>query len=419
MVAMMSMLMLLLGGGGNQLLDYIPSDAYWKAKEIEMTAPAIAADLQSLSADDASKATAIRRLMAIRTLGELKDKSAVEALQKLTDSKEMFVADYANRAIANIEGKPMAAARPDNSAEMREKDLWTLPQNCGAVAQVAPQSTGVIDIKKQLAAMPKMPGVPNENAQQMTQHVIDFAEQLGNVRIDCITLGVADEVGENSGFVVILARGQYDRQAVKNMVPPNMMKTVNDVEAIDLGGGGIVALPSDDLIVLSGGAPGKSPDEEIVTSVKEGKGKLAENEDMKKLIDAADRKSPLWATVRVTDSYKQAPVLASFDSVQLTGKPTAGNTALNVKATGADADSVKGAVDQLKELIEQAKQNLTQNGKPVPGTKTFLDFLNSIQTSADGTTATVSATVKGSPLGALMMPALMGGGFHAAAEVGN
>ena len=44
--------------------------------------------------------------VALRTLGELKDNSALPALQKNLDSKEAFVAEYAQRAIAQIEGKP-------------------------------------------------------------------------------------------------------------------------------------------------------------------------------------------------------------------------------------------------------------------------------------------------------------------------
>ena len=133
MMTWMSLMMLLLSGGANELLDFVPTDAYWKAKEVTVSVQTISADLESLKADDTSKATAVRRLMAIRTLGELKDKSALPALEKLTDSKEMFVADYAKRAIANIEGKPLVIGIPDNSAQMREKDLWMLPAKCGGV----------------------------------------------------------------------------------------------------------------------------------------------------------------------------------------------------------------------------------------------------------------------------------------------
>src|SRR4051812_1355960 len=102
--------MLLGGGSGNELLDIIPTDAYWKAKEVEVTATNILIELNSIKADDTSKASAVRRLMAIRTLGELKSADAVPSLKSQLESKEMFIAAYAQRALNAIEGKPTAPA---------------------------------------------------------------------------------------------------------------------------------------------------------------------------------------------------------------------------------------------------------------------------------------------------------------------
>ena len=69
---------ILLGGGqGNDLLDLIPTDAYWKSKDVEVNLTNILLELNSLKPDDTSKATAVRRLMAIRTLGELKSPDAM------------------------------------------------------------------------------------------------------------------------------------------------------------------------------------------------------------------------------------------------------------------------------------------------------------------------------------------------------
>src|SRR5205823_2631891 len=47
--------MLLGGGSGNELLDLIPTDAYWKSKAIEITAPNIMLELNSIKVDDTSK----------------------------------------------------------------------------------------------------------------------------------------------------------------------------------------------------------------------------------------------------------------------------------------------------------------------------------------------------------------------------
>jgi len=150
------------GGGGNDLLDYMPTAAYWKAKGVEITAERMAAELateepadaaklvRDLGADDfatreaamkklramgpaaapaleqaadnddpevkmrarqllqkvaatgGAQAKAVRRLMAVRALGKLKRPEGLAALRPLLASKEPFVADYARQAIAAV-----------------------------------------------------------------------------------------------------------------------------------------------------------------------------------------------------------------------------------------------------------------------------------------------------------------------------
>src|SRR5688572_3734372 len=162
-----TLIMMLISGGANDLLDYVSTDYYWRAKGVphvtaqqlldELKPPAAGPDIARLiaslgaagfderekaaaailkhgpsvipqleratrgtDAEIASRATsliqqlkiggkgaAVRKLMAIRTLGEMKKAEAIPALKALLDSKEMFVADYAKAAIAQIEGKPL------------------------------------------------------------------------------------------------------------------------------------------------------------------------------------------------------------------------------------------------------------------------------------------------------------------------
>src|SRR5213075_163124 len=81
-----------------------------------------------------TKAASVRKLVAIRALGEKKSREALPALQPLLNSKEPFVADYAARAIAQIEGKPLPSRRltPENL----KTDLSLLPATCSIVGQV-------------------------------------------------------------------------------------------------------------------------------------------------------------------------------------------------------------------------------------------------------------------------------------------
>src|SRR5690606_23323791 len=68
--------------------------------------PAIASAARTLLVKQRTgdKPGQVRRLMAIRALGEMKDPRAIEALRPLAESDAPFMADQARRAIARIEG---------------------------------------------------------------------------------------------------------------------------------------------------------------------------------------------------------------------------------------------------------------------------------------------------------------------------
>src|SRR5947209_12844999 len=158
--AFLVLLSLLVGGGGSDLLDYVPSDYYWKHKQVDVSLDTMTNELKPVDAQDISKiipdldsadpqmretATkkiqsvgpaalpelkkqaqsdeqeiagraraliqkieaserpkAVRRLMAIRTLGEMKKKEALPTLQAMLKSDEMFVTEYAREAIDRI-----------------------------------------------------------------------------------------------------------------------------------------------------------------------------------------------------------------------------------------------------------------------------------------------------------------------------
>ncbi len=211
---MLALLLSLVTGGSNELLDYLPSDVYWANKKVEATpeamiaqlrtgaAASIAKDVQTLGNADfaareeaskrilalgpavipqlqkastdadpeiatranalvekltaAGQASAAQRLMAIRTLGEMKAKEALDVLRPLIDSKEPFVADYARRAIARIEGKEFASPGP--AGKEMASDLALLPAGCGVVAQMRGLGTGeIFDLAKALDSVPGFP----------------------------------------------------------------------------------------------------------------------------------------------------------------------------------------------------------------------------------------------------------------------
>jgi len=125
----MMLMTLVGGGGGNDLVDYLDTNSYWAQQSVEVTVPEMKAQLAPADA----KGDPVRRLMAIRTLGELKKKGAIATLQPLLKSKTLFEAEYAAAAIAAIEGKKFK--RPGLSAKERMKDVYLLPAGCGEVGQ--------------------------------------------------------------------------------------------------------------------------------------------------------------------------------------------------------------------------------------------------------------------------------------------
>ena len=85
---------------------------------------------------------AIRRLMAIRTLGERREQAALPLLHALQDSPVLFVGDYARRALARINGVPCAA---DLSAKLAG-NVALMPADAALVGQSSGLNTQPLTI---------------------------------------------------------------------------------------------------------------------------------------------------------------------------------------------------------------------------------------------------------------------------------
>ncbi len=400
-------LMMLLGGGsGTDLLDLVPSDAYWKAKDVDFTAAAIMLELNSIKPDDTSKAMAVRRLMAIRSLGEFKSPDAVNSLKAQLDSKEMFVADYAQRAIDTFEGtattQPSSGVPPDRM----KQDLYMLPEHCGFVGQLRMLPGKMFDIKQLVAAATPQPNnggdpqQPDAAKAEMTAGLITMAELTGNIRVEGLTLAVSDEIGQQKGFVVMYIRGKWDADAVKAAMQTefNQTMTAGEVEFMKPPGNGQgigCAVVSDEFFVFATGPnAGSVPLEDIGVAIKSGKGKFENSTDLLKVVDSIDITQPFWGAMLVGDNYKQAPMLTAFDNLTLVGKPTEDGVSFEATGTGQDADAVKSAVDQMNNIMTEARGEVAHASEQNSMIQPFSDFLNSLDLKSDGTTATATGTMK-------------------------
>lgn len=470
--------------GGIDLLSLVPTKDYWAADKTEVTAekmldalsagqpdaaavpglaeqlgdkehkvrtaaykklaamgPGVLPDLKKASANPANEEARLqlkelmeelagrveagptRRLMAIRTLGEMKSAEAVPALRKLLDSKAPFEADYAATALAAIDGRPTSQPDPDGKAI--RNDVWLLPKNCGIVAQVMlPKFTvgTVDDLFKQFAAMP-MPGGAGEEMNKAKAEVIGkllaVVGKVGNVRVEGATFGLSDtledEDGDDTLFIAIIFRGRYNKAAaIRTLTAENnpfevqgTAEKIDGVEAVRFEDGESVLLfPSDEQMVLLTAPEGKLlPLKEMAAALKAGKGGLADNADMARLVKSVPADCPAWGVVDVAPDYsKNLPQLAAFTEIVATAQTKGDAIQFTVKGRGKDADAVAKAVTDLNTELDGARKEFGQvAGMMGPAAKPMTDALNSVKMTAEKAEATLTAQIKGLKLNSVLM----------------
>jgi len=432
-------LLLLLPSGGNDLLDYVHTKSYWRAMEVEPTVsnlidvarPDMRRDRTPprrgptmIPRDDEGFAgrqvDPVQRLMAIRALGEMRARESLPVLRALVHSKENFVAEYAQAAIAAIEGKPFS--RQSLGAEERRKDPWRLPADCGAVAQVAYPGGGPVSLERVFELTPSLSGLSAEEKadllQEMSVPALGALNNIGNMRIESLTVGVSGYWGEHGGWVVVIARGLYDCGAVKDLFkamnrkfylksedggwnpllnPPYQYVGEEEVAVlpVSITTSLTFIMPSDTcLAVVAGPRQQVQPVRDVVMALRRGRGTLEQNAKLAGLVKSIDTSQPFWAAVAVTPSYRQVPLLEPFDTVTLASKAGPKQTGLTLRARGRDAGKVAAVAARLSALVALARAHWEQQRPQVP--ESFLPMgamFRSVELLAEGSELSGSATV--------------------------
>jgi len=471
---MQVLLILVSGGSGNDLLDYLPSDAYWRAKGVEVTAERLVEELRADAPADTAKlvadlgaeefavrqeatrklqalgraaapaleeaaksddpevrarareilktlsggtqAKAVRRLMAIRTLGELKKPEALPALEALLKSQELFVADYARQAIAAIQGTPHERASAPDKALW--SDLCLLPAGCGLVAQMAMPGGRPLAFEQLLKDAGSMlpPGQdPSQILDQLARALLTVAERTGNIRVEGVTVGVSEEVDERQGFGAVVVRGLYDAQAARAALEQMQAKPSEvDGIAVFTPDSEVRLIPcSNERFILAFGAKAELiPVGHFVRALRRKADTPSLDARMQELIKAADSSAGAWGVARMSDSYRQVPLFAPFDTVTLTSrKQEKGVLALSLVARGKDAEAVKRAVAEFEAGLAKARQEIARETARMAAPKPITAFLESITVRTEGAAVTVSARLQGSSA-VLMMPFLFFAGVR-------
>jgi hypothetical protein len=494
-MAIVSMWMLMAaafcGGGANDLLDYLPSGAYWKVKGVEPTLQNMLAELKRPAGADVSKLPAligklgaqkftereaasaairamgpavvpglktqaeragdpevrarleqlvaelsagakareVRLLMAIRTLGEIKKREALASLRPLAGSKEPFVADYAKAAIAAVEGRKHS--RPETAARDLAADPWLLPRYVGAVAQavMSPAGSGsrIEESLRKMAATPgmaQMMGDPERMQEQLARSMIPVVERIGNVRLGAVTCGLSEEIGNRTGFAIFVARGTYDPAAVKAALVAmgGKCESAGGVEVLsapEKKPAMRLIMPSARRLVLVIGADEAAiaqPVKDALAALKSGKGGLAGNAPLAALVKAVKPADRPWAVAAISKCYAQAPLLAGFETMKLTGRRREGGTDLEFVARGKDDEKIGAAAEMLKGFRNEAVEGLKREAGRMTFLKPLADLAAGLKFATGPGKLSASGRLEGdaSPVMMMALPWMMLGKRDAA-----
>jgi hypothetical protein len=490
-VSFIFIILMMLGGGprgGSDLLDLVPAETYWQLKqvavsseqlqrdagpdapvanishllkgmespdfatrdkarkELELMGPAVIPQLRpAMASKDAEVSAAasslvkrftergqeraIRRLMAIRTLGERKEAGALPLLRGEVNSQELFVSEYALRAIAAIEGHALEAA---DVHKRMEEDLSLLPENLSIVGQGV--GAGQIDFSTVLGQVADAAGQQNaalpaqekfdrdEFIKGAVRQLVQLLDRVGNVRIDGVTVGVSSDASDDAGWGIVIVRGRYNAEAVHGALrelsgpggaasqPAAIAEgaVVREAEKeggmrrIDTGESSpTLLLPSNDrlIVVMGDGVKqrGQALDA-LLPALKAGKGTFDRNRELAGVIKGIDRTGPAWAAARPNAAIKAIKMLEGFDTITLETK--AGKEAVDFlfKGTGADAEKVKGSTALFAQDIRSMQQTIQQQMQMVgPEAKRLQpaqDFAMSLKAESVEKEGTLSGTMK-------------------------
>ncbi|MEX2187662.1 MAG: hypothetical protein WD875_12740 [Pirellulales bacterium] len=456
--------------GGNDMLDLVATDSYWNSKHVEVSADAMLAELrvdeppdissliEQLGADQFRKreaamkairaagpgvidqlrkaaagpdaeiadragtlieqfgggllTTAERRLMAIRTLGELKQREALPLLRNLAASKEPFVAEYAEGAIAAIEGKPYLRPRP--TLKQRDEDLHLLPKECIFVMQAGAEQRIPVAWDQILRLVAQIPNGQERTAtvKKYKQAFRTLLEKAGNVRVDLATVGMAVQISTGEGFATVVFRGKYRaagfvEEAKKlGLVHARIdgLDVIQHPTETELA----VILASDERLILvaaeSGGAMARDT---MIAAVRRGQGTLRENKKLVALIDGLDRTKAIWGATMRDAEYQGLLGFEGLESMTLQVSQDKRALAATCQLIASDVDAMKKQMEEVKKGLKYATALLEAESLAGPHYRPLADLVKSIEIAEDGKVYTITAKLDNAA-GLLMLPVVEG-----------
>lgn len=357
--------------------------------EISMRARALLEPLEALQAGDA-----VTRLMAIRTLGERGVKGAVPALEQLTDSKEAFVAEYAARALAAIEGRPYESAAPDQAALAR--DIRRLPPNASAVLQTRVDVRGKPDMAAYLDQLgPEMAGQKEMMLERLTRQVLEVVGRIGNARLELVTAGAVPAADDDGVELLVIARGRYDRDRVLQFLTEEGSEIHRYAglefyvpEADEVG----LAPVSDSELIAGLSMDGDGFARIIGDHLRTPPAALPFGEALRSLLAADLSPDPMFAALVLPERFRidEAP-FSVIERVRLSSARDDKSQQLKITGYGEDADALAQVAATIKEQIQAFKTRMGA-GPPMMANAAgdMMAMLESLRIESDEASVSVS-----------------------------
>ncbi len=440
-----ALLLLIYGGQGPaDLLDLIPTKDYWELKQVEPTPQSMLDQLQDPEALDPtpllrkladpsaaerdaattalinmgpgvvpklktlqgggpefrlrvegiiaeiehrSSAANVRRLMAIRTLGELGDAAALPRLRQLQQSTTMFEADYARDALAAIAGEPSPAGEltPAVPPELLPAESWLLAQTARDPARRAR-----LDWEQVTRLATAFEDEPGDFRAKAVAAVIDFAEQVGNARYDSLNVAASGNF-EEEGMVQFVVRGQWDAEQVRRFFrstgrEDDGWEAIGAFEEVPAGqqpgfrpedDEDFLLVPVDDetLVMAAGEAVDAEAVQSLLARMRAGQEAVDQplNDRMAGLLKQTDPDATTWLAMYAPAWMMQnMPVKGVEGLVVNLGVSDEGAGEVAVKFLGDNPGALKSAMKLLKGQIDLARNEFDDEDELPPEMKQMM-----------------------------------------------
>lgn len=463
--AMLVLLASLLSGGGD-LLDAVPTDAYWARRGVEVTvdrmidqlapgAKSVDQDALLLRGDDPvlreqaalrlvdvgpaaiekvrplteskdpptadaarlviaaierrPKVAQVRRLMAIRALGELGDARGLAAVEAAGRSGDSFAADYAARAAARIARRPV----PVPQVPEKLQDAWLMPATCRAVVQwrAAVEATKGATRGWPAVLAAAFPDADRRSAalRPALNEIETLAEAIGNVRVQTVTVGLSGDPAADppAASAVLMVRAQYDRAAFRSWVGWRFrpMRQVEQADVADFGPEMSLVLAGEDCLAMVAAVEGRGRAVDGVRlAVAAGKGGMSQAEGpLGDWLRKADLRQPMWGVGFFTPADHAAGIPQGVQWAAMYARPAAADPKaadvppgleLHVLLSGQPVADIHTAADAVSQASAQLKRAELKAGAGMG-----LDSLRSLASKLD-----VRKTATGAELVLLVTP---------------